>query len=316
MTTLQTAVVGVGQYGAHHARKYSALPESELAAVVDTDPARGRQIAEETGTVALTDYRELVGAIGAVSVVVPTRSHYEIARAFLGTGCHVLLEKPMATTVAEASELIAVAERHGAVLQIGHVERFNTAAAALGPAWRGATYIEADRIAPFSGRNLDIDVVLDLMIHDIDLVHDLVDAPLRRVAASGAAVLSERIDVASAELRFANGTAAHLRASRVGAGPVRELRMFRRDAFLTVDWMRRSATTRGPDPAGHDAPATREQRFAGDDALKLEIASFLHSAATGTPPLVSGPVAKRALATALRISETIRVESAGPLAPR
>ena len=309
---LQTAVVGVGHYGAHHARKYSILPESKLAAVVDTDPARGLRIAEETGTVALTDYRELLGAVRAVSIAVPTRLHHEIARAFLEAGCHVLLEKPIATTLEEASELVAIARRNDAVLQVGHVERFNPVAAALSPEWRNAKYVEADRIAPFSTRNLDIDVVLDLMIHDIDLVQNLVDAPLQHVAASGAVALSNEIDVASAELRFENGSAAHLRASRVGAEAARELRLFRRDASLTVDFIRRSATTRHAPRASSAPPVIREQNYGEGDALEREIASFLHSATTGASPLVSGPVAARALATALRISKTIRAEAVRP----
>jgi predicted dehydrogenase len=216
-TTLRTAVVGVGHFGAWHAEKYAHSQRCELVAVADIDGARAAAVGEPLGVAATADHRQLIGAVDAVSVCVPTGAHYQVAREFLEAGVHVLVEKPMTGRLETADRLIAIAERRGLVLQVGHIERFSSAYFALEKLVTRPLYFESYRIAPYRARGVDVDVVLDLMIHDIDLILALVDSPVASVDAVGAPVLSAQEDIASTRVKFANGCVASITASRVSA---------------------------------------------------------------------------------------------------
>jgi predicted dehydrogenase len=306
---LKTAVVGVGYLGKFHAEKLAALADCELIAVVDTDAARREAVAAACGARAVADYRELLGAIDAVSVVVPTPLHHAVARDFLQHGAHVLVEKPVTSTVAEARELVDLAAARGLVLQVGHLERFNPAIAALRARVSAPRFIEAYRVAPFKERGLEVDVILDLMIHDIDIVHALVGAPIERIAANGAAVFSDKPDIANARIQFATGCVANLTASRVSSKTERSLRLFQADAYLAADLhAKRLKVYRTQAPAAGDRwPEVEVEEIAGPetDALRAEIEAFAASVRHGRPPAVSGDEGLRALATAIQIAEML-----------
>ncbi|PWG63920.1 Gfo/Idh/MocA family protein [Spiribacter halobius] len=313
MTALRTAVIGVGYLGRFHAQKYAALPDAELVAVVDRDAERARAVAAEVGCRALTDPDDLRDQVDAVSIVVPTRQHYAIAAPFLEAGTHVLIEKPVTVSVAEADALVALAARHGALLQVGHLERFNPAVLEVADLVREPMFIESHRIAPFNPRGADVSVVLDLMIHDIDLILELVDRPLARIDANGAPVISRDIDIANARLQFDNGCVANVTASRVSLKAERRMRIFQRNAYLALDMQARSVEIRRRrDEADADAAPTmadieHEQRtLEPGDALQAEIAAFLDSIRRGTRPVVSGEDGRRALEAAIEISRQLR----------
>jgi predicted dehydrogenase len=306
---LKTAVVGVGYLGKFHAQKLAALPDSELVAVVDVDTARREEVAQACNTRAVADYRELLGAVDAVSVVVPTPLHHAVARDFLRHGAHVLVEKPVTSTVAEARELVDLAAAGGLVLQVGHLERFNPAIAALRERVSAPRFIEAYRVAPFKERGLEVDVILDLMIHDIDIVHTLVGAPIERIAANGAAVFSDKPDIANARIQFATGCVANLTASRVSLKTERSLRLFQADAYMAADLNAKRLKVyrmRGP-ATGEGRPDVDVEEIEGTetDALRVEIEAFIASVRHGRPPAVSGAEGLRALATAIEIAEMV-----------
>jgi predicted dehydrogenase len=211
---LRTAVIGVGYLGKFHAQKFAEIPGADLVAVVDVDIQARERVAKELGVDAVGDYRKLIGAVDAVSVVVPTPAHFEIAEAFLDSGTHVLVEKPITETVEQAARLIEVARQRSAVLQVGHLERFNPAVRALEPLLHKPRFVESVRIAPYNERGTDVDVVLDLMIHDIDLIQFIAGSPIDRVEAVGAAVITDKPDVANARIRFESGCIANVTASR------------------------------------------------------------------------------------------------------
>lgn len=312
MTPLRTAVIGVGYLGRFHVQKYAALADAELVAVVDRDPERARAVAAEVGARALTDPETLVGEVDAVSIVVPTRQHHAIASRFLATGTHVLIEKPITVTVAEADDLVALAQRHGVQLQVGHLERFNPAVLDVADQVAEPMFIESHRIAPFNPRGADVSVVLDLMIHDIDLILELVSRPLTRIDANGAPVISRDIDIANARLQFDNGCVANVTASRVSMKAERRMRIFQRNAYIALDMQARSVDIRRKRGGGADTAPTmddieQEQRtLAPGDALRAEIAAFLRSIREGTPPVVTGEAGRRALAAAIEISRQLR----------
>ncbi|MCR9245551.1 MAG: Gfo/Idh/MocA family oxidoreductase [bacterium] len=234
---LRVGVVGVGHLGRHHARLFGELEEQcELVAVADTDDKALALAADTYGCATHRDYRELAGAVDAVSVVVPTRIHREVGTFFLENGIDVLMEKPIARTVADGQALVDVAKKHDRVLQVGHVERFNPALEGIAPIGREARYIESQRLAPFSFRSTDIGVVLDLMIHDLDLVLALVDSPIKSVEAFGGAVFTPAEDMASAIIRFENGAVAHLTANRVALKPMRKMRVFSKSGYASLDF--------------------------------------------------------------------------------
>ena len=309
---LSTAVIGAGYLGRFHAQKYAALDASELVAVVDPDLEAAGRSAEPAGARALGDYRELLGQVDAVSIAAPTSLHYEIARDFLAAGAHVLVEKPITVTVAQADELVELARDHGRVLQVGHLERFNPALRAADGILEQPRFIESHRLAPFNPRGTDVDVVLDLMIHDIDIILDIVRSPVARMDASGTPVLTDATDIANARVVFENGCVANVTASRVSAKKERRMRFFQHNCYLAVDFGARRLTVhrKGEQEMYPGIPelVTEDQTFESADAIRDEIESFLDCIATGRPPLVSGEDGRRALATAIEISQLFGVD--------
>ena len=310
MSKIKTAVIGVGYLGKFHAQKYAALPDSELVAVCDANAENAQKIGNELGVEALTDYSQLFGRVDAVSIVVPTQKHYEVARACLENNIHVLLEKPITVTVAEAEELVALSDKNGLVLQVGHLERFNPAILALEDVINEPLFIESHRIAPFNPRGADVSVILDLMIHDIDIILDLVGQPVKRIEAKGVAVLSSDIDIANVRLEFENGCVANVTASRAGLKSERKMRLFQSDAYIAIDFQnkklgvhRKGDGEMFPGVANIDS---QEQTFEQGDALMAEAEAFLKSIRTGTPPVVSGADGKRALETAMEITRLLQ----------
>ncbi|MBA3582353.1 MAG: Gfo/Idh/MocA family oxidoreductase [Gammaproteobacteria bacterium] len=307
---IRTAVIGVGYLGKFHAQKYAALASSELIAVVDHNLSLAQEIAAPLKTRAVQDYRDILEQIDAVSIAVPTRLHYQIAADLLRAGKHVLLEKPMTVTVAEADELIALAQQHHCVLQIGHLERFNPAIVGLDKLLTNPLFIESHRLAPFKLRATDVNVILDLMIHDIDIILDLVRSDVIEIAASGAKVLSNSVDIANARLTFANGCVANVTASRVSLKTERKMRIFQDNTYISVDFQNRvlSHHYRGTEETSEGVPKieSAETVHESGDALLAEIESFLHCIQHQQAPLVSGSDGRRALATAIRITELMK----------
>ncbi|MGO8828989.1 MAG: Gfo/Idh/MocA family protein [Steroidobacteraceae bacterium] len=312
---MRTAVVGVGYLGRFHAQKYSSLPNSRLVGVADPSPAAREAVAAELGVPAHADYRALLGTVDAVSIVTPTPLHYELAREFLETGAHVLVEKPMTATVAEGESLIEAARRANRILQVGHLERFNAAVQAVQPILTVPRFIESARLAPFKHRGTDVDVVLDLMIHDIDLILSIVRSPVTSVDAIGSSVFSNEIDIANARLRFANGCVANATASRVSLKTERRLRLFQDDAYVSVDLHQKVLTVirkvAGMGADGMPRVDIEETSYDQGDALKAEIEAFLDAAASGRPPPVSGEDGLKALRTAVTIAEQVASSRAG-----
>ncbi len=309
MKTVRTAVIGVGHLGRWHADKFAALPESELIAVCDSDGARAAEIAAPLGVEAVTDYRSLIGRVDAVSIVVPTTWHHEVAKWFLEHDVHVLLEKPITTTVEQADELIAIARARGCVLQVGHLERFNAAIQALDTVLEQPLFIESHRLAPFKPRGTDVSVVLDLMIHDIDIILDIVGSRIERIDANGASILSGETDIANARIRFENGCVANVTASRVSMHSERRMRLFQHDSYLSVDFQDRvlKVCRKGEREMVPGVPeiACEEQAFDNNDALLVEARAFLHAIQTGSEPVVSGEDGRRALQTAMEIGRLL-----------
>ena len=310
---MRTAVIGVGYLGRFHAQKYAALPNSELVGIADPSAAARAAAAAEFGVAAHADYRELLGRVDAVSIVTPTPLHYLAAKEFLEAGAHVLVEKPMTTSVAEGESLIEVARRANRLLQVGHLERFNAAVQAVQPMLTVPRFIESARLAPFKHRGTDVDVVLDLMIHDIDLILSIVRSPVVGVDAIGSSVFSNEIDIANARLRFANGCVANATASRVSLKTERRLRLFQDDAYVSMDLHQKVLTViRKAGGIGADGVPQvdiEESSYEQGDALKAEIEAFLNAAATGQPPPVSGEEGLLALRTALSITEQVASSS-------
>jgi len=302
---MRAVVVGVGHLGKHHARILAALPGVTLAGVVDTDIERASQVAAERETKAYADVSQVPGKIDVAVVAVPTESHARIARALIESGVHTLVEKPITQTVAEADALIAAAKSRGVVLAVGHSERFNAAVMAARPHVKDPRFIEVHRLGQMPGRSLDIDVVLDLMIHDLDLVLSLVPSEVEGVEAVGVPVLTPRIDIANARLRFANGCIANLTASRISREPVRKIRFFQQDAYLSIDTAAREVELWRlvPQPSGAPTIGGGKLEVAGDEALKGELEDFLGAVRDGRAPAVSGEQGRAALALATRIVE-------------
>ena len=306
---MRTAVIGAGYLGRFHAQKYATLENSTLVGVADPDPGAREAVSSELGVAAHADHRALVGRVDAVSIVTPTPMHHAIAVDFLEGGAHVLVEKPMTVTVAQARDLVATAKRVGRILQVGHLERFNAAMRALQPILTVPRFIESARLAPFKARGTDVDVVLDLMIHDIDLILSIVRSPVVSVDAVGTRVFSGAIDIANARLRFANGCVANATASRVSMKTERKLRLFQDDAYVSIDLHQKVRTLIRKDPArtvdGTPAVTIDETSYEASDALRDEIAAFLAAAASGSPPPVTGEDGLAALEVALAITDQV-----------
>jgi len=307
---MRAAVVGVGHLGRFHAEKYAANPDIELAAVVDIDAARASSIGAALHVPALTDHRALAGRVDCASVAVPTPSHYAVARDLLSAGIDVLVEKPLTSSVDEGKQLLELAVRGGRVLQVGHLERFNPAIRALGGRVIRPRFIECQRLAQFGERGTDVDVVLDLMIHDLDLVLTMVNSPVRSVEAVGVPVLTPSVDIANARIRFANGCIATLTASRVSLRRERKLRVFQPDAYFSIDFDERRGRVvrREPDEAGQPSLTFEDLEVRESDALEEEIDAFVQAVRARQPPPVTGWDGLRALEVAHVIRECLETE--------
>ena len=306
---LRAAVIGVGYLGRFHAQKYAALRQCRLVGVADRDVATAERVGAEVGAEPVAAWQDLLGKVDLVSIATPTPLHFEVALEFLKSGAHVLVEKPITTTVDEARELIATASTHGRILQVGHLERFNSAVQAIEDIITRPRFIESHRLAPFRARGTDVSVVLDLMIHDIDLIQSIVRSPIESIDAVGARVFSDDLDIANARLRFASGCVANVTASRVSLKTERKIRVFQDDAYLSVDLQQKVLTVirRGEAPPAGEMPQVSidERSYEQGDALKAEIEAFVDSALTGAPPLVGGAEGLAALETATRIAALV-----------
>jgi predicted dehydrogenase len=302
---LRTAVVGVGYLGKFHAQKFAQIPGSTLVAVADIETEARQRVAAELGVAAVGDYRDLLGTVDAVSVAVPTPAHFEVAAAFLESGVHVLVEKPITETIEQANRLVEIAKNRNVTLQVGHLERFNPAVRALEPRLHNPRFVESVRIAPYQVRGTDVDVVLDLMIHDIDLIQFIAGSPIDRVEAVGAAVITDKPDVANARIRFESGCIANVTASRTSLKVERKIRIFQQACYFSADLHQKTVSVYeksegASGPLG--LPISIAQLACDDeDALRLEIEAFLRAVRDGTAPLVSGEDGQQALKTAIDI---------------
>ncbi|MBI2182650.1 MAG: Gfo/Idh/MocA family oxidoreductase [Deltaproteobacteria bacterium] len=301
---IAVGVVGVGYLGKYHAEKYAASSKARLVAVVDVDEARARAVARRLATEALTDYRHLFGRVQCVSVAVPTHLHHRVARDFIEAGIDVLVEKPIAANLDQGRDLVDVAQSKGVIFQVGHLERFNPAIRRLEGVVREPKFVECHRLAPFVERGTDVDVVFDLMIHDIDVIASLVRSPVQRVEAVGVPVLTDKPDIANARINFANGCIANVTSSRVSLKRERKIRFFQPDAYISIDYDQRRAQIfhKPPPGAGWLDIRVETLEIKDGDALSDEIESFLDCVRSREVPLVSGAEGLRALEIASVIS--------------
>lgn len=317
---LKVGVIGVGYLGRHHARIYAQMPGVTLVGINDLHAERGQAIAAEYGTKFFADYREMIGQVDAVSLAVPTIDHCEIGCELLRQGIAVLVEKPIARTLAEADQMIQLAEKHNVCLQVGHLERFNPAIVAVRPLVKEPRFFETHRLSLFSPRSLDIDVVMDLMIHDLDIIASLVKSPIVNIHAVGVPVITPMFDIANARIEFASGCIANITASRISTEKVRKLRLFQPHDYVSIDYITQQAgfwSLRKPInlPVGITDPAAllasgigieaRQLDIKADEPLRAELAAFVQAVITKEPPPVSGAEGRHALALALQVSEKI-----------
>lgn len=322
----RVGVAGVGRLGGLHAKLYREIGTATFAGVYDADQQRAQTVAQEHGVQSFSSFEELLAACEAVNLVVPTSIHFELAQTALRAGKHVFIEKPITTTVAEARALIALARERQRVLQVGHIERFNAALRALQDFPLAPKFIESHRMASFDPRGTDVAVVLDLMIHDIDIILSLVKSPLARVDANGVAVVSLEPDIANARLQFENGCVANVTASRISQKKMRKMRLFQRDAYVSIDFLQglsevyrlvgteeASGRFSFPITLGKLEQGARPRHIIYEkfeapegNALKMELESFLHAIQTGAPPPVTGEDGLRALEVATQITALIK----------
>ena len=304
---IRVAVVGVGHLGRHHARIFRELPGVTLTAVADVNRPRAEEIAAANQTSAVFDYRELIGRVDAVSIAVPTEKHAEVGAAFLDAGVPALIEKPLARTVAEADRLIEAARMRNVVLAAGHTERFNPAVAAASPLLTNPRFIEVHRLGTFPERSLDIDVVFDLMIHDLDVVLSIVRADVESIEAVGVPVVTPRVDIANARIRFANGCIANVTASRISRERVRKIRFFQPAAYLSIDYAAQKVEVWRLEKGDGAKPSIQggELEVPNEEPLKRELADFIAAIQTRRPPLVTGDQGRRALALAQAVTDKI-----------
>jgi len=307
---VRAAVIGAGYLGRFHPQKCAKLPRATLVGVADPDTGSRARVAAELGVAAFDDWHALLGVVDAVSIATPTPTHYAIAKECLQAGIHVLVEKPITTTVAEAEDLIAEAARTGCILQVGHLERFNAALTAIEGLVTKPRFIESQRLAPFKLRGTDGSVVLDLMIHDIDLIQSIVGSPLVDVDAIGTKVFSDDLDIVNARLRFATGCVANVTASRVSLKTERKLRLFQDDTYVSLDLAQKIVTQiskgEGVDAEGMPKVLINERTFEQGDALRAQIEAFVESILTAKRPLVDGEAGLHALKTAIRIAALVQ----------
>lgn len=311
MKNLRVAVIGVGHLGKEHARVYAGMPDVELVAVVDTNKVQGETIAKNCNTRFFTDYKEVMGSVDAVSIAVPTRLHCQIAKDFLARDIHVLVEKPMSSTLTEAKELVEVSKRSKAVFQVGYIERFNPAIMAIQKYPIIPRFIECHRLRPFTFRSADIGAVFDLMVHDIDIIMHLANSKIKKIDAFGINMISQKEDIANARILFENGCVANITASRVALAPMRKIRLFSEDAYISLDFQKREALIFRKSPhLTLDSLNIKETDVAsiadlknfdfGDllhmerltmdnyEPLQKELESFVDCIQNGKKPLVSG----------------------------
>lgn len=300
---MKTAVIGTGHMGRYHAEKFAHCDGIELAAVVDADAARAAAVAKAHGCRACTDFREILGEVDAAVIAVPTDRHHEIALACLEKGLHLLIEKPIAASVEQADELIAMAKKRGVLLQVGHVERFNKTFGALTERMARPVFIDAERLSGFKQRGAEVDVVLDLMIHDLDLALALARAEVLEVSACGFRVLTGDIDIANARIEFANGCVANLSASRVSQAPVRKLRVFQPGLYVSADLQ--AGSLRYVKQSGGAIEQT-EERYEGGDALAAQAQAFAGALQGRNAVPIDGEEGRRALKLALDIGRLVR----------
>ncbi|HWP45466.1 MAG TPA: Gfo/Idh/MocA family oxidoreductase [Blastocatellia bacterium] len=308
---IRVAVVGAGHFGREHARVYATAAGARLVAVCNLSEDNGLPVARQYGVPLVKDYRELIGKVDAVSLAVPTVAHHAIACDLLRAGVAVLIEKPIARTLEEADEIIEVADRHNAVVQIGHLERFNPAVAAASRIVTKPLFFEAHRLSVFTPRSLDIDVVMDLMIHDLDIILSFVQSEVAEIRAAGVPILTPRVDIANARIEFVNGTVANLTASRVSSDRVRKLRFFQPHEYVSIDYSAQEAVAVSVNrtPQKGLEFSNRSLDVERGEPLRLEIEAFLASV-RGAPVRVTGEEGRNALALADGINEKIR-EHAG-----
>lgn len=309
MQKIRCAVIGVGYLGRFHAQKYKMLSNADLVAVCDVNPAISAAVAEELQTASFTDYTELFGKVDAVSIAATTQQHFVIAEAFLQAGIHVLLEKPMTETVAQANILIDLAAEKGLKLQIGHLERFNSARLAMNKYLSKPLFIESQRLAPYNPRGADVNVILDLMIHDIDIIQTMVGSPVASIDASGAPILSSSIDIANARIRFENHCVANVTASRISFKTARKMRIFQQETYISIDYQDKQFAVfqkgEGEMFPGIPDILRHQSVFDKGDALLEEIKAFLLCIEQDSKPLVTGEEGRNALATADKITRLI-----------
>jgi predicted dehydrogenase len=328
MDKLRVAVVGVGHLGFHHARNYARMTDVDLIGVVDVDERRAAEVGAQLGADWFTRSDDILDRVDAVSVAVPTTCHYQVAIEFLSRGIHALVEKPLTSTVEEGRKLVRAAEKAGAVLQVGHIERYNPAVQAVAPYIDNPRFIECHRLAPFAPRNVDVDVVLDLMIHDIDLALSFARSPVKRMDAVGVAVLTPREDIANTRLEFQNGCVANLTASRVSKDKLRKVRVFQSNCYVSIDCLQRQAevyaksdepggreilsaigTGSSPLPGGVDPMGLivrKDIRVVQEEPLYLQLRDFVSCVRESRTPLVSGEQGLAALVTALDVVHKLR----------
>ncbi len=310
MTQTRIGVIGVGYLGKFHAQKYMAMPEVELVGVADLNPAYAAEVAAACNTTPFADYQELLDQVDAVSVVVPTSLHHEVTSVCLKAGKDVMLEKPMTTTLAEADALIALADQGQRILQVGHIERYNPAILAMAEHLTQPLFIESHRIHVFKPRGLDVDVVLDLMIHDIDIILSLVKSPIASMHAVGMPVFTQITDIANVRLVFENGCTANLTVSRVSRENIRRLRVFQPHSFVAVDYGKKEITVIKPgkelDANSMPQEEVLSSCYLHQDALEMELKDFVKNVRNRTQPKVSGREGRLALAVAQEIMARIK----------
>ncbi len=311
MTKLRTAVVGVGYLGKFHAEKYAARQDVELVGVADADREAADRVAKACGVQSFYDHRDLLGQVDAVSVAVPTGNHFSISRDFLENNVDVLIEKPMTSTLKEADALIELGEAKGLIIQVGHLERFNPAVLALNDVIKKPLYFEAQRFSTFKPRALNVSVVLDLMIHDIDIILGLAGSKLKNLRSTGVSVVSDHLDAANARLEFENGCVANVTANRMSQEDSRKMRIFQKGACISVDFANRKTTVARPGKIIDCDPCMDVEQFSFEtaDALAAEIESFVHCVTKRESPQVNGQVGRDALAAALTVMDQVKNKS-------
>ncbi|MFH1645542.1 MAG: Gfo/Idh/MocA family oxidoreductase [Candidatus Omnitrophota bacterium] len=303
MAKTKVAVIGTGALGSIHAKLYSTISNVELIGLCDINKNRVEKLSKELGVTGFTDFRDIIGKADAASVAVPTKDHFKISKSLLEAGVHLLIEKPITQTLDEANKLLQIAEKKKLTLAVGHIERFNSAIEAIHKIKGDIKFIECHRLGPFVDRIKDVGVVLDLMIHDIDIILDLIKSPIKKIDAVGVKILSKHEDIANARLTFKNGAICNITASRVTNKPMRKIRMFQPNAYISLDYIKQDAViyTKRLGRISH-----RQIDIKKENSLLKELKSFIDCVKSGNKPLVSGIEGRNALDIATQVLEKIR----------